>query len=463
MRTIEADYLVVGAGAMGMAFTDTLIAESDATVVLVDRNDRPGGHWLSAYPFVRLHQPSAYYGVNSRRLGDDTIDADGWNAGFFELAGADAICAYYDAVMRQQLVPSGRVSYLPMTEYLGEVDGSGRAMTLAGEDVRVIARRRIVDATYLGVVVPSMRPPGYDVGPGVDCIPPNGLPREPVRDRYVIIGAGKTAFDSCLWLLRHDITPSRITWIRPRESWLLDRAAIQPGLQFAGRVVRDFVAQMKAAIRAESIEDLFDRLAAAGCLRRIDETVTPTMYRCAIVSDGELAQLRRIDDVVRLGHVIALEPGRMVLAEGTHHTDTSALFVDCTGDGLGKRPAVDVFTPGRITLQPVRSCQPAFSATVIGHVEATKSDDATKNSYCRPVPHPRVPLDWLRMTIEFNDNQLRWFADAEMLDWLDTARLNVTSHLSSGAAPTPEDMVPLAGRLRTVNEKLGELLNSVAG
>ncbi len=27
----------------------------------------PGGHWTRAYPFVRLHQPSAYYGVNSRR------------------------------------------------------------------------------------------------------------------------------------------------------------------------------------------------------------------------------------------------------------------------------------------------------------------------------------------------------------------------------------------------------------
>ena len=42
MRTIEADYLVVGAGAMGLAFTDTLVAESDATVVVVDRNDQPG-------------------------------------------------------------------------------------------------------------------------------------------------------------------------------------------------------------------------------------------------------------------------------------------------------------------------------------------------------------------------------------------------------------------------------------
>lgn len=465
MQTIEADYLVVGAGAMGMSFVDTVITESDATVAIVDRNDQPGGHWLAAYPFVRLHQPSAYYGVNSRRLGDDTIDENGWNAGFYELAGAGEICSYYDAVMRQQLLPSGRVSYFPMSEYVGVVDGAATIRTLPGEDVRIDVRRRVVDATYLGVVVPSMRPPSYAVAPGVDCIAPNGLPTQAVRDRYVIVGAGKTAFDSCLWLLRHGISPDRLTWIRPRESWLLDRAAIQPGMSFARRVIGDFAAQMRAIAKAESIDDLFDRLAASGCLLRIDETVTPTMYRCAIVSEAELAQLRRIDDVVRMGHVRAIEPGRIVLDEGVVATQESALYVDCTGDGLGKRPPIDVFEPERITLQPIRICQPTFSAAVIGHVEVTKTDDQAddevKNSYCGPVPHPRVPLDWLTMTRDFNDNQLRWFADAEMMAWLSGARLNVVSHLSS-TTPTPQDMEPLAGRLRKANEKLGELLNSIA-
>jgi cation diffusion facilitator CzcD-associated flavoprotein CzcO len=95
MRTIEADYLVVGAGATAMAFVDTLITETAATVVIVDRYDQPGGHWTTAYPFVRLHQPSAYYGVNSRPLGNDTIDQHGWNEGFYELAGAGEICAYW--------------------------------------------------------------------------------------------------------------------------------------------------------------------------------------------------------------------------------------------------------------------------------------------------------------------------------------------------------------------------------
>ena len=40
-----------------------------------------GGHWLNAYPFVRLHTPSAYYGVDSLPLGEDRIDRVGENAG----------------------------------------------------------------------------------------------------------------------------------------------------------------------------------------------------------------------------------------------------------------------------------------------------------------------------------------------------------------------------------------------
>ncbi|GLP73824.1 hypothetical protein TUM20983_09340 [Mycobacterium antarcticum] len=454
MQTIEADYLVVGAGAMGMAFVDTLISETDATVVLVDRNDQPGGHWLSAYPFVRLHQPSAYYGVNSRRLGTDSIDASGWNEGFFELAGGSEVCAYYDAVLRQHLLPSGRVSYFPMSDYLG--DECFR--TLGGEDYRVTVRRRVVDATYLSVIVPSMRPPLYDVAPGVDCIPPNQLARQRLRNRYVIVGAGKTAMDSCLWLLRHGIAPDKLTWIKPRDSWLLDRAAVQPGPQFARRVLADFSAQSRAITQATSIEDLYLRLEKLGCLLRIDKTVEPTMYRCAIVSRGELEQLRRVTDVVRMGRVRTVEPGRITLDGGTLDIDTDALYVDCTGDGIGTREATPVFSPRAITLQSVRTCQPTFSAAVIAHVEAMDADDDSKNDYCRPVRHPMVPLDWVTMTVDFNHNQLTWFDDPEMMHWLNRARLNVVSHMQSGDDDARDGAAQIAPRLRAASEKLAALL-----
>lgn len=45
-RELEADYLVVGAGAVAMAFVDALIEEPDVDVIMVDRRAAAGGHWL---------------------------------------------------------------------------------------------------------------------------------------------------------------------------------------------------------------------------------------------------------------------------------------------------------------------------------------------------------------------------------------------------------------------------------
>ncbi len=431
VHTIEADYLVVGAGAMGMAFVDTLVTETSGTsatparVVLVDRNHQPGGHWTMAYPFVRLHQPSAFYGVNSRALGSGTIDQVGWNEGLFELATAGEVCAYYDHVMRQQLLPTGQVRYFSMSEYRGD----GRFTTLAGADYTVTGTRRVVDATHMRVTVPAMRPPPYHVAPGIPCVPPNNLPRLAAQERYVIVGAGKTGIDTCLWLLGQGIAPNRLTWIMPRDSWLLDRATIQPGPLFAAAIKANFTAQLRAIRDATSLEDLFAQLEDAGVLLRLDRTVRPTMYRCATVTRAELGQLRRITDVVRMGRLRRIEPGTLVLDGGEVAVGGSALYVDCTADGAEKVPAKPVFDAGRITLQSVRGCQQVFSAALIAHVEAAYPDDSVKNLLCRPVEHPDTDLDWARNAVADYTNQLRWLDDPELTAWLAGARLDLFGHL----------------------------------
>ena len=105
---LEVDYLIIGAGAMGLAFADTVVAESDKTVAIVDMHHRPGGHWNDAYPFVTLHQPSAYYGVPSRELSKNKKDTEGLNKGLYDLATGPEIMAYFDAVMRETLLPLER-------------------------------------------------------------------------------------------------------------------------------------------------------------------------------------------------------------------------------------------------------------------------------------------------------------------------------------------------------------------
>lgn len=442
MHTIEADYLVVGAGAMGMAFVDALVTETSvpsaaqARIVVVDRNHAPGGHWTMAYPFVRLHQPSAFYGVNSLRLGGDTIDQVGWNQGLYELATAAEICAYYDHIMRRQLVPTGRVSYFPDSEYLGQNRGEGRFRTIAGADYTVRVARRVVDATYMRVTVPAMRPPPYRVAAGIDCVPPGELPRRGAHERYVVVGAGKTGIDTCLWLLGQGVEPGRLTWIMPRDSWLLDRETMQPGPLFAEKIKAGFTAQLRAINDAASVPDLFARLEDAGLLLRVDPAVRPAMYRCATVTRLELEQLRRITDVVRMGHLLAIEADKLILDRGTVAVSGRELYIDCTADGAEKRPATPIFDSRRITLQSVRGCQQTFSAALIAHAEAAYGDDTRKNELCVPLPHPDTDVDWLRLALSDYSSQLRWFDDPELMSWLSAARLDLFGHLIGHLLPS---------------------------
>ena len=92
-ETLKTDYLVAGAGAMGMAFVDTLLSETEADIIMVDRHAKPGGHWNVAYPFVKLHQPSAFFGVASRELSRFEKDKVGLNKGLFDLASGAEVSA----------------------------------------------------------------------------------------------------------------------------------------------------------------------------------------------------------------------------------------------------------------------------------------------------------------------------------------------------------------------------------
>src|SRR5688500_11163936 len=163
MRTLETDYLVVGAGAMGMAFTDALIDHADVHVTLVDRRHAPGGHWQDAYPFVQLHQASVFYGVASTVLGSGAVQQRPPETGLQERARRSEIQAYYDDILHRRFIGSGRVTFLGGSEY--HCDGSSHLVTstVSGETTHVDVRRRVVDATYLSPTIPATMPPPFGV------------------------------------------------------------------------------------------------------------------------------------------------------------------------------------------------------------------------------------------------------------------------------------------------------------
>src|SRR4051812_19170489 len=267
MRTLETDYLVIGAGAMGMAFTDALIDHADVHVTLVDRRYAPGGHWQDAYPFVQLHQASLFYGVASTVLGTGAVQRQGPETGLQERARRSEIQAYFDDVLYRRFVGSDRVAFLSASEYRAE--GAEHVVTsrVSGERVRVAVRRRVVDAAYLSPTIPATTPPPFGVADGARVIAVNALPDVvDAPSEYVIAGSGKTATDAIVWLLRSGVDPDRIVWVRPRDPWMLNRAVVQPDPVVAIGMAAD---TMEAAADADTLDEVFLRLEAAGVMLRI--------------------------------------------------------------------------------------------------------------------------------------------------------------------------------------------------
>ena len=323
MKTFETDYLIIGAGASGLAFADTLLDETDAHITLVDRHGQPGGHWNDAYPFVTLHQPSSWYGVNSMELGSGRKDSIGLNQGLYELATGAEINGYFSRLMTQRLLPSGRVRYLPMANHLADQGDGVVESLLSGERTAITVRRKTVYAGLYGPKVPSTQAPRYAVAPGVRLVPPNALPalgqgasQGPLPRHFVVVGAGKTAMDAAIWLMQAGADPDAIQWVMPRDSWLINRLGTQPGEEFFHHSIGGQADQMAAFAQAASHEDLFERLEACGAMLRIDPGRTPTMFHLATISVAELEMLRQIRHVIRRGRVQRLEPERMVLDQG---------------------------------------------------------------------------------------------------------------------------------------------------
>ncbi len=422
MRTSTTDYLVVGAGAMGMAFTDALIDHADVHVTLVDRRHAASGHWQDAYPFVRLHQASCFYGVASTVLGSGVTQEDGPEAGLQERARQSEIQAYYDSILDRRFMGSGRVTFLGGCEH--HTDGSSHLVTslVSGETVKIDVRRRVVDATYLSPTIPATTPPPFGVDDGVHVAPINELARlTTAPSSYVIVGSGKTATDGIVWLLAKGVPPDHITWIRPRDPWMLNRAVVQPHPVVALGLAAD---TMAAAADAASLDDLFLRLEAAGVMMRVDRNVMPTMAKTPTLGTWELELLRSIERVVRRGHVKHVTGHEIVLDDGSVPLAPGALVVHCAASGLVYPPLVPLWGRDVIRLQTIRVGFPCFCAALAGYVEATRDDDRERNRLCPPNTLPDSLASWAQMQVLGTIATGRYGAEPDIAEWANRCALN---------------------------------------
>ena len=128
------------------------------------------------------------------------------------------------------------------------------------------------------------------------------------------------------------------------------------------------------------------------CARIFPDGEPPRVFKGATINKSQLAQIRSVA-AVRLGRVVAVEPGEIILQQGRLPIAPGCLVVDATA-GYDTAPdelfgynvvddAFQIFSADSIKLGPsLNVFNVCLSAALTAYLEATCVDDAFKNSLC---------------------------------------------------------------------------------
>jgi len=314
---VTCDYLVIGAGASGLAFVDTLLTQMpELKVVIVDKHQAPGGHWNDAYDFVRLHQPSVAYGVESKQLEGNWLKCLlwDWKVPFFHRATKHEILTYFGSVMKKW-VKREQVSYYPSCEFDKTSLASGRYIfaSLLADKKRfaVTVREKIIDATLWEPRIPCKQPLLFPVDEGIQVATPNDiffyLKRDPSqreesrKQAYLVLGCGKTAMDTVIFLMsKLGVSPDSITLVVPNDVWMFNRypPKFNSGpWDYFPRILDCDGHKDKACTSLEE----------EGLLLRFDKSIMPKRCRLAVIEKAELKVLTSLKNIVRRGRVKSIK------------------------------------------------------------------------------------------------------------------------------------------------------------
>jgi hypothetical protein len=267
--------------------------------------------------------------------------------------------------------------------------------------------------------------------------------------------------DTCYWLVDNGVNPDAIRWIRPRDAWTNDRAAIQP-LRLVAGFAQYLAAMNEASAAATDLSDLCARLEDSGVLRRLDPAVEPAFFRGAILSESERETLSSIGQVVRMGRVRHVGATLIELEQGSIPTDHRHVHVDCTAAGLASAPNRTVFEEARITPQWIQNGIAPFNAALIGWAEANRDDDVDRNRLCPPNGFaPEADARNLARQWAVTQRAVAaWMAEPDLNEWLGTCRLsplgNAGEHLRG---PAMDALIRMLQHQNAAIENLQRLLD----
>jgi len=285
-----------------------------------------------------------------------------------------------------------------------------------------------VNATLTSGNIPVNTPPNYEVAEGVKLIPVNGLAKmRESWERYMVVGAGKTALDAILFMLERGVEPDRICWIISNDCWYFCREAFMKdqGSHFMKELF-DSVLEESMTSPDQCLLDLEQR----GLLMRLDKAITPTRYRAATLSIGEMGELVRVRKLVRMGRISRIEKDKVIFQSNQEiPTNNQTLHIDCSAAGIKMEEGKKIFDGSTINIHWFLLPPPGYNTAVIAALELLHpEDEEKKNEICRPTNPPDVPLDFFPGFLRHIVNSGKVGAELGLL-WTMRRRTSIMHHM----------------------------------
>mmetsp|Transcript_40444 Transcript_40444/g.72670 ORF Transcript_40444/g.72670 Transcript_40444/m.72670 type:complete len:510 (-) Transcript_40444:315-1844(-) len=391
--TVLCDYLVIGAGVQGLAFTDSLLqADKKAQVVIVDRNAQAGGVYNRTHAFMKLEMQGCYTGIDSLPLTSDAPNRD-------------EMLVYFNRVI-QKFKKTGRVKFFPSCS--ASVDGSRIVAALNPEcSWRVVVKKKVVDGTFSQVKVPTLQNVPYTVDRGVQITTPAKLPEiSNPHAQYIVIGAGRTGIDTLLWLLSQRIAPNTISWVVSRSAWYNARESTEKNNYVDGML--SFNEELAKMQDAANVDDIFFAMEKQNAICRVDSATVPEVFHHSSLSFSELEKLRQVRHIC-LGRVLRVRRNCLELEHGFFATSEDTLYVHCASSWIRDAPRpIPIYREQRITLQLLAELSAtthnfAWGAATIGYLEALYPEETAteyKNSLLLPAAPCDTPADYVRRCLD---------------------------------------------------------------
>jgi hypothetical protein len=244
------------------------------------------------------------------------------------------------------------------------------------------------------------------------------------------------------------VEASNISWVRPRETWLINRASTQPGSQFAGNSIGWQLEQMRIGATATSGDEIFLHLEKHGHMFRLDQSSLPSKFHYPTISQGEVDLLRQIKHIIKIGRVSLIEPGVLHGLDGDAEVPVDSLFIDCTATAA-KRSAVSPIWKGeRITPSILQVPLVSLSASIAGFIEATFDSNEEKNALAIPIQMTDTPGDYPQAMLGNVMNRMLWSKNPAIMSFLNSARLDPAQRMKHAMADVSENVRHDAGQIR---------------